>query len=293
MLCALLLNACATPQLRSVPEIHSPHGAMHAAVHPVAAQPALLKVMTLNMAHSRSDGFHQLFQDSATAQQNLDAILDVVRTQDPHVVALQESDGPSFWSGNFDHVAYLARRHVFTHYTRSEHVRGPMLSYGNALLSGLPLSDPLTVTFDPELSILAKGFLVSTIRWPGSPHIEVDVVSTHLDPFSPSVRKLQAMELIETLQQRNRPVILMGDFNTDWQQESALRMIADALQLQAYRPDHDHPGMNTFPALGKRLDWILVSPRFEFVSYRVLPDVVSDHLGVVAQLAIKQPATSL
>jgi endonuclease/exonuclease/phosphatase family metal-dependent hydrolase len=77
----------------------------------------------------------------------------------------------------------------------------------------------------------------------------------------------------------------MGDFNTDWQeQHSALRMIVGELGLKAYRPEE--PGLETFPPLGKRLDWILVSPPLEFTSYTVLPDKVSDHLGVIAQVAI-------
>jgi len=278
----LILNACATTELRSVPLVSSVDPAH--AVSAVAGT-SNLKVMTLNIAHSRSDGFHQLLQNSDTATKNLDAIMAVLLAQDPDVVALQEADGPSFWNGGFDHVGYLAKFDSLSNYVRGEHVRGPNLSYGTALISDLALREPLSVVFSPGLSPLTKGFLVSTIAWPGMPFIEVDVVSVHLDPFSPAVRSKQAMEMIRALRQRHRPVILMGDFNTDWQgEQSALRLITAELGLKSYQPDN--PELQTFPPLGKRFDWILISEQFEFVSYAVLPDVVSDHQGVVARLAL-------
>ena len=34
----------------------------------------------------------------------------------------------------------------------------------------------------------------------------------------------------------------------------------------------------------KRLDWILISEELEFVSYQVLPDIVSDHLPLIVEI---------
>jgi len=44
--------------------------------------------------------------------------------------------------------------------------------------------------------------------------------------------------------------------------------------------------MTTFPALGERLDWILISPGVEFCSYEVIGTRVSDHFGIVARLTL-------
>ena len=111
------------------------------------------------------------------------------------------------------------------------------------------------------------------------------MVSLHLDFLGETARRRQAVELIETLRQRNRPVILMGDFNTEWHQDgSTVAFIARELGLKAYEPGRE--GLTTFPALGKRLDWILVSPEIEFDSYHVRQDIVSDHRGVVAELRL-------
>ena len=50
----------------------------------------------------------------------------------------------------------------------------------------------------------------------------------------------------------------------------------------------DGQAMTTFPGSGERLDWILISPELEFVSYTHLDDTLSDHLGVVAQLRLTE-----
>jgi endonuclease/exonuclease/phosphatase family metal-dependent hydrolase len=51
--------------------------------------------------------------------------------------------------------------------------------------------------------------------------------------------------------------------------------------LRAYRPAAQELG--TYKGT-KRLDWILISQELSFVDYTVLPDVVSDHLAVLATI---------
>jgi hypothetical protein len=40
----------------------------------------------------------------------------------------------------------------------------------------------------------------------------------------------------------------------------------------------------TYPSSGRRLDWILISDQFVFSDYKVLSNVLSDHVGVVAEI---------
>jgi endonuclease/exonuclease/phosphatase family metal-dependent hydrolase len=285
LLLSLLLQSCATSDLHSTPAVQSyqkPHSDVFGSVE--NSDPAL-KVMTLNLAHGRGDSFHQLLQRSDTTLANLETIATLFKTTGPDVVALQEADGPSFWSGNFDHVEYLAKQASFGRSVRGAHVDGIGLSYGTALLANLELQDAQAITFEPTLSPVPKGFVVSTIRWPGIPCVGIDVVSIHLDFASESIRRKQAGELIETLRARNRPVIVMGDMNSEWQlQDSTVQYLSRELNLSAYSPERTD--LDTFPAFGERLDWILVSPELKFRSYRVLDDVVSDHRGVVAELVL-------
>ncbi len=287
MVLAIVLLSCTTPYRRVVPTVvESPSASMPTITAP-AKPSTTIKVMTLNIAHSRGDGIHQLFQNATTAEDNLNAVVDLLNRQKPDIMALQESDGPSFWSGSFDHIEHLARYGAFNRYVRGEHAKGLGLTYGTALLSNLELNDPLAVTFDPNLSPIPKGFVVATITWPEKPFPQIDIASVHLDFLSESTRRKQALELIETLQTRRRQIVLMGDFNTEWKHEkSAIKLIAQELSLKAYHPTDN--GLVTFPSRNKRIDWILISDRIRFVSYRVLPDVVSDHRVVLAELALNE-----
>ncbi len=277
---SLILPSCATTRLHSEPVIHT-HGQLRADMTGTS-----LRVMTLNLAHGRGNGFHQLFQDAETAIANLTSVSALLNRENPDLVSLQEADSRSFWSGNFDHVTFLAKRGSYGRSVRGTHVDALGLSYGTALMAKLDLGQPEAITFPPALSPVPKGFVVSTIRWPGRDDHEVDVVSVHLDFTSESIRIKQATELVEKLKRRNRPLIVMGDFNTDWQEDySALRYVARELSLSPYDPESIM--LDTFPAFGERLDWILISPGIRFQSYRVVPDVVSDHRGVVAELVLQ------
>ncbi|NIO12230.1 MAG: hypothetical protein GTO40_31120 [Deltaproteobacteria bacterium] len=287
MVVAIALSTCATLERTKIPEIVTPHGRTASLVSAGARLNSPLKVMTLNVAHGRSTGFHQLLQSRSTTLQNLDQIRDVLKRERPHLLALQEADGPSFWSGNFNHVEYLAEKQ-FHYQVRGEHADRMNLSYGTALLSNLKLDDPLAITFAPAVASSPKGFVVATIDWPGYRTIEVDVVSVHLAALRKSLRKEQATELAKTLSARGKPTIILGDLNAEWTGgRSALHLLMDALSLKTYRPYDNN--LVTFPKFNERLDWILVSPEFEFVSHEVLPDPISDHRGVVAEVVLTPP----
>ena len=77
-------------------------------------------------------------------------------------------------------------------------------------------------------------------------------------------------------------MIIMGDFNAGWGTNSPIKTLTKALDLKAYKPERK--GMVTFPMTKKRIDWIVISREMDFLDYRVLPDSVSDHKGVLADL---------
>jgi len=289
LLSVACLQACSTTELLTVPDVQSFGVTDKGQVQHVSKAVPGLTVMTLNMAHGRGDSFHQLLQTTDTTLGNLEAIAAMLNREQPDVIALQEADGPSFWSGNFNHVAYLAERSPYSWAVNGQQVAGIGLVYGTALLSGLELQQPQAITFDPSLAMIRKGFVVSTIDWPGQPDVQVDIVSVHLDFSSEYTRRQQARELIAVMRDRGRPMIVMGDLNTDWHPEnSTVRLITDELDLNPHNPEAQ--GLETFPFSGKRLDWILLSKNLEFSSYRVVADVLSDHLGVVAKVVLKKPA---
>jgi len=108
----------------------------------------------------------------------------------------------------------------------------------------------------------------------------------HLDFSRRSVRRSQIDEMTGVLSAIEGPMVLMGDFNTDWQTEdSSLKYLAEHLDLTVFEPHAD--GLSTYGDKGARLDWILISPELKFMKYAVYPDIVSDHYAVAAEIVLK------
>ncbi len=279
----LALLGCTAGPARVEPQVET----ITSAAVPQRPAPAL-KVMSLNLAHGRSNGRHQLLQSRKSIQGNLDAVAKLLARERAYVVALQEADGPSIWSGRFNHVDYLASKSGYPFAIRAENVKGLKLSYGAAMLSMLPMQSPQAFTFKPSPLTPTKGFVVATVRFPTAPPFSATVVSVHLDFLRQKTRRKQVAELAAALEQHKTPLVVMGDFNCEWTDEdSPVQALAKRLNLHTFEPHAE--GVITFPKRQKRLDWILVSPGLEFVNQTVLPDVVSDHRAVVAELRVARP----
>lgn len=255
-----------------------------------AAAPAAgtVRLVTWNVAHGRADAFHQALLPRDAVERNLGMIAEVLRHERPDLVALQEADGPSAWSGNFDHVSHLARESGLDFSFRGDHnpFRLPAydLSAGTALVSRLPLEEPLSSAFAANWRD-TKGFVVATVEVPGTGR-EIDVVSLHLDFLNPGERKEQILALASALEGRDRPLVVLGDMNCEADGAvETFRLFAEHLGVRPYRPGLEEP---TFPAgsPARRLDWILVSAELEFGDYRTLAPRLSDHLGVLAEIRL-------
>lgn len=254
---------------------------------PAAAPPAgTVRLMTWNVAHGRAEAFHQAFLSRETVERNLARIADVLRHERPDLVALQEADGPSAWSGDFDHVSTLAHESGLGYSFRGDHNPFGLpdydLSSGTALVSRFPLEHPLSTAFDANWRD-TKGFVVATVEVPGTGRA-IDVVSVHLDFLSPSERQKQILELAAALQGRHRPLVVLGDMNCEAEGAAeTFRLFETHLGVRPYRPYLEEP---TFPASGpvRRIDWILISKELAFGAYRTLQPRLSDHLGVLAEV---------
>lgn len=252
-----------------------------------------LRVLTLNVAHGRKDGFNQIFQSKETIRRNLGEIAAVLRRTRADVVALQEADGPSRWSGGFDHVAMLAKEAGYPWHARAGHARSWLFDYGTALLSRRPFMEILRHDFQRTAPSPTKGLLLGQIAWRpnegvGS-RIVVDIVSVHFDFSREKVRKQQMAEVIEVLRGRTNPAIVLGDFNDDWLgEDSVVAQLARRCNLHVFRPTAKD--LSTYRSNERRFDWVLLSDELEFVDYNVLPDIVSDHYAVVADISVRNPS---
>lgn len=248
---------------------------------------SVLRVATLNIAHGRKDSINQMLVREKTFKQNLDDVADVLNQYKPQVVALQEADAASRWSGSFDHVAYLASAADYPWLAHVSNAEGWLYSYGTALLSALPMFETIKHTFESSPPTLDKGFVLAEIEWPcgdDKKSNKVDIISVHLDFSRESVRERQIHEMLGFLSARMKPTIIMGDFNSEWLADtSVIKELAMKSRFLTYEPEGDN--YNSYK--NKRLDWILISKDMEFVNFQVLPDTLSDHAMVLADIRFK------
>jgi endonuclease/exonuclease/phosphatase family metal-dependent hydrolase len=247
----------------------------------------VLRVATLNLAHGRKDSFNQMFVCEDSHKENLNDIANVLNQYKPHVVALQEADAESRWSGSFDHVSYLASGAEYPWRVHESNAENWLFSFGTAVLSGVPVVETVKHTFEASPPTLDKGFVLAQIEWPagdGNKKRKIDIISVHLDFSRQSVRQAQINEMHEILSRRANPTIIMGDFNSEWLAElSVIKEFASNSRFLTYKPGS--ADYNTYK--DKRLDWILISKDLEFVTYKVLPDTLSDHAMVVSDIRFK------
>lgn len=246
--------------------------------------PTLIAV-TINLAHGRKDSMNQWLVSEKQTRKNLDDIAHYLKASNADVVALQEADAPSRWSGGFDHVAYLAEQAGFAYFAHAEHTQIWMGNYGTAVLSRWPITEALGLTYADTPPTTSKGFTLAQIEWHNpelaSSPVTVDVISVHLDFSRNSVRLQQIDELAEVIQKRGGPLILMGDFNSEWlAEEYMVENTAETSRLHVYQPASDE--LHTYK--DKRLDWIMLSNRLGFTSYAVEQRMLSDHKAVTASI---------
>lgn len=248
----------------------------------------IVKVLSLNISHGRNTALNQLLVSKMHTYRNLDKIALLFEEIAPDVVALQEADAPSRWSGNFDHVAYVAEQSGFPCLVHGLHSRTWISSYGTALLSRSRPVKSVSVQFPPSWPSKQKGYVAATLNWPvGQQHVPITIVSVHFDFLRASVRDQQVNELVARLSDIDGPLVLMGDLNSQWEHDSShVRVLVDELDLRAFSPEHGELGTYKSPT-GRRLDWILISHHLEFRDYKVLPDVVADHFAVYAEIAYR------
>jgi endonuclease/exonuclease/phosphatase family metal-dependent hydrolase len=291
--CSLFSTSLPTEQRTSEIEVERAFtGAANTSM--MAADKPSLRLLSLNMAHGRKDSFSQIFVSEMQIRRNLAEIAEFLKRENADVVTLQEADSPSWWSGNFDHVALLAREAGYAWYTHANHVDNSFGTYGTAVLSRYPILRGYQVDFNPTPPTTRKGFTLAEIEWaPGGTNGEkrvIDVVSVHLDFSRRSKRIEQIEDMKAVLGQRNNPAVVLGDFNSTWAEgELEIQSLARIKKLKTHRPEANY----LYTYSDERFDWILISKEFEFCHYYTAADILSDHLAVVSEVVPVHENTQL
>lgn len=245
-------------------------------------RPTYIRVMCYNIAAGSGD---------------IDAIAQVIRDQNPDIIALQEVDVN--WGERSDYedqARYLAdalNMHYFFgeiySYDATE-PDAPPRRYGLAWLS----TEPFLQTDNHSLSRLSTQESEPALRLlPGFPEVvaefngnRIHFFNTHLDYRpDPVARETQISEMISIMQTIDSPMILTGDLNA---KPDAPELVPLFETLQDVWTIQEDPGY-TFPAPApdRRIDYILHSGHFVVKKVYVVDTQASDHRPVVADLVIK------
>ncbi len=253
-----------------------------------------LRLVTFNIAHGRGLTPIQGLTSLRKLHLNLRRIAALLERLQADVVALQEIDECSVWSGNFDHLDYLRAHAGFPHAVfgiNNRRVGLMNLSYGNAILSRFPILETETVVFGKR-RVGEKGFLFAEIDVAGR---IVPLVNLHLHFGSRRRRMLQLDQLVNWLRAKQRErrskwslgPIVCGDFNTPDKGNDATSALLS--HLHDYGDYRLHPLKGrTFPSPlpSRALDFVFMPPGCRNVRSEVVRSYLSDHRPVMVEFSV-------
>ncbi len=194
--------------------------------------------------------------------------LELIRSLNPDIVGLQESDVARFSGGNADVVRTMAEGLNMYSYYGPRTVNG---TFGIALLSRFPIENPRTFYMyslgEQTAAIMANVFIN------GTPYV---ILVTHLGNGGPMIQQEQVLSQIE----KQPNVIAMGDFNFDLESDQY------ALTRQSFASAWELAGSPVAPGLevGHLIDHIFVSPGVEVLSAGYVVSPMSDHPALWAEI---------
>lgn len=253
-----------------------------------------LRIVTFNIAHARGLTPIQGLTSARKLRSNLRKIARLLERLQPDVVALQEVDEYSRWAGNFDHLDYLRAFAGFPHsvFGINNRRQGLLnLSYGNALLSRLPIVVSENIVFGRS-RVGEKGFLFAEIDVGGR---RVPIVNLHFHYRSRTHRMIQLDRLLAYLRVKQRlhagrwavDPIVCGDFNTPGTSSDATASLLSHLCDFGDYILHPQSG-RTFPSpLPTRLlDFVFLPPGCRAARSEVVRSVLSDHRPVLVDFDV-------
>lgn len=213
---------------------------------------------------------------------DLDRIAAELRAVHPDVVLLQEVDRNQPRSGGADQAAQLAKA------LDMGYVYAPMLGrrggaqYGIATLTRLPFTSHRVMRLPRPGGTEQRGLLSLEITLGER---TVSIHNTHLDHSSTAARTRQVTAITRALANDPYPVVLGGDLNSV--PGSTVHRTLTRTLRDAWAAAGNGQGL-TVPARSprRRIDYVLIDPRFTTTAAATHPTAVSDHRMLRADLSL-------
>ena len=161
-----------------------------------------LRVLSYNIHHGRG----------ADGKIDLERIASVIRSTQPHLVALQEVDDRTGRSGGVDQAEVLGElTSMQAHFGRAIDYDGGQ--YGEALLLGLEASPPENHPLPASPGHEERAALAARVQLPGGG--QALFVGTHLDHTKDPADRLSQAQTLARIFAKEQALILVGDLNTE------------------------------------------------------------------------------
>jgi len=239
----------------------------------------VLRVLCYNIHHANPPSRPNII--------DLDTIANVIKKEQPHLVALQEVDVFTERSGKSIHQAekLAGMTGMKAYFAKAIDYGGG--EYGVAILSRLPMEamQNIPLTTAAGTSGEPRTLATAVITLPQGKKILF--ASTHLDAQRQDTnRLLQVNRIVEVLKQEKLPVVIAGDFNS-----VEGTQIINVLDSYFTRTCTTNCGF-TIPEINptRTSDFIAYAPANAFIvmEHRVVDEkYASDHLPVASSLRVK------
>lgn len=258
----LLFSACSIKGTNATKKIHD------------------LKVLTYNIHHANPPSKADPFLKVDTI--DIDAIVNVIKRENPDVVALQEIDKFVPRSGKIDEAKIIAEKAGMNyHFFKSIDYKGG--EYGIVILSKYKLRNIKQIILpkiDPNAETRSMGYAEITVYGE-----KITFACTHLDITGEPTRFLQAKVIVKEFENLSGPIVLCGDLNSTQGSESI------TLLQQYFKNSCTGNCGFTVPATKPRrnIDFILTrNVNWQVSNYQVVDEsYASDHRPVSATFSIK------
>lgn len=240
-------------------------------------EPIELKVMAYNIHHANPPSKPDLI--------DIEAIVRVIKAQDPDIVALQEIDADTKRSGPGNQAEMIAAElgmKVF--FGKAINYGGG--EYGVAILSKHPISEQQLHRLPTALETNGEPRIMVTVKveLPNKQYIRFG--STHLDAIRENTNRLLQMKEINRLASEEKlPMIIAGDFNAI-PGSTVINLLDESFNRTCSNCEPTIPEINPT----KAIDFIAYKPKenFSVVMHEVIQEkYASDHLPVVSILKLK------
>lgn len=240
----------------------------------------LIKVLCYNIHHANPP--------SKAGVIDISAIANVIKQQQPDLVALQEVDAYTNRSGKtINQAAEIAKQSGMPYYFFAKAIDHDGGEYGVAILSRYPLENMTNNPLPTEESTKGEHRTLATVTVVLPQQKKIIFACTHLDAQAKDTNRfLQITKIATLLEKQEYPLIIAGDFNA----EPGSRVVNE-LDKYFTRSCITNCGF-TIPQINpnKIIDYIAFrhSNMFTVTEHRVIDEkYASDHLPVLAVLKIK------